>query len=491
MNEEPFKIDTTTPEGAPEGEEKTREPFPADVFTGVAGEMIQETRRVNGVDADIPGACALAAVSTTLGRGLQLERRGQKTPANLFLTIAAQSGVGKSETSRPIFAALHEIEAERVAENESHKIDREARKKSAEAMEKKFQKPKDKETPQERMDREARLKEELETIALIEAAMIQPRVLAGNVTTEKLALMLAANREQLGVISTDCGDVVSNILGRYTKGAEDENIYLKMYSGDPDLVDRASNERKSVNLQHPCGGLCLLGTPPVLRKLWADDQFRTGGLLPRICPVFSRSLPAFDDGTLRTIKPDMATAWGGLLRELFAKYHEALEPFFIRCSHDADEVFRAAKNDFVSRCQTGRMPEGFQSFNSRECEQAIRLAINLHAVKWGAKADRVELDAETAKAGVRLARWFLNEHRMALDDTLRAEKLALADKLTTKIKVIEAAGKDATMRELKRLHMEEGEVNRMVDTFPARFARESIPTIGGGWPSVKIKLVQA
>ncbi len=103
----------------------------------------------------------------------------------------------------------------------------------------------------------------------------------------------------------------------------------------------------------------------------------------------------------------------------------------------------------------------------------------------------MELDAETAKAGVRLARWFLNEHRMALDDTLRAEELALADKLTAKITAIEAAGKEATMRELKRLHMEEGEVNRMVDTFPARFARESIPTIGGGWPAVKIKLVQA
>lgn len=479
-----YKIDTNTPEGAPEADEAAREPFPAEVFPGVAGEMIAESCRVNGVDADIPGASVLAAVAAALGKGLQIQRRGRRTRGNLHVIIAAPSGCGKSETARPIFEPLHEIEAELAADCEAHKPEREARLSLLEAEEARIIKESAKGPRGASVVDLTEVKTEISTI---KDAMILPRLIVENITTERLATMLRDNREALASVSTECGDVINNLCGRYTVGREDEKLYLAGFNGDRHYVDRQGRPNDPVRLNSPCLTISWLGTPPVLRKLWANEQFRTGGLLPRILPVFSRSLPAFDDGTEQTINPDAVARWKSLIRELHATLYEAPEPVEIECSHEADDVFRTARNEFVSFCRAGAMPESFRAFATREAEQAIRIAINLHAMKYGAKAGNEPLDADTAKAGVKLAAWFLAEHRMALSDTLADEARAEADKLAAKL---EAAGGSARMRQLKRWHFKEAEIRRIVEAFPERFTMETVATEGGGWLSVKIKLAK-
>ena len=58
-------------------------------------------------------------------------------------------------------------------------------------------------------------------------------------TSEKLAVMLAHNQEQIASLSPDAGDIVNNLLGRYSKlDRTDEGIYLKAFSGDNYRVDR-------------------------------------------------------------------------------------------------------------------------------------------------------------------------------------------------------------------------------------------------------------
>lgn len=460
-----------------------RAPFPAELFAPAARAMIDEIERIHGVDADIPAACILSAVSAVLGRGLQVECRGRRTMANVFTIIGAKSGIGKSVTSQPIFEPLALIDNEQTEECNRMATMREARKRAAEAMIKALERPVKDEGPSDRQHRENLIRDELEAKKTLEDAMIPPRILAENVTTEKLAHMLWKNREQICVFSADCGDVVANLLGRYAEGTEDESLLLKAFSGDPIRVDRMG--RESIALTGPCLAMCLIGTQPVMRKLWANDQFRTGGLLPRLLPVFSESQPVEDDGSTRAIDPQARGDWEQLIRELHAAYHESEEIRLIEATPEAGEVFRNARNEFVRLCRTGGMPDLFASFQAREAEQAIRIAAILHAIEHGAQAQTFQLTEETALAGVQMAKWFIAQHRDALHDALKADDAEAAAKLTKKLK---ARGGTATMRELKRLHMDEGEVLRIVEHYPAKFEIVNDAPEAGGWKSARINL---
>jgi hypothetical protein len=467
----------------PEEELPDRAPFPADLFAPAARAMIDEIERIHGVDADIPAACILSAVSAVLGRGLQVECRGRRTMANVFTIIGAKSGIGKSVTSQPIFEPVALIDNEETEESNPLATMREARKRAADAMIKALERPVKDEGPADRHHRENLIREELERKKTIEDAMVPPRILAENVTTEKLAHLLWKNREQICVFSADCGDVVANLLGRYSEGTEDESLLLKAFSGDPIRVDRMG--RESIALKSPCLALCLIGTQPVMRKLWANDQFRTGGLLPRLLPVFSESLPVEDDGSTRAIDPQAKADWEHLVRELHSAYHESEEIQLIEVTPEAGEVFRNARNEFVRLCRTGGMPDLFASFQARESEQAIRIAAILHAIEHGAQAHTYQMTEATALAGVEMARWFIEQHRDALHDALRADDAEAAAKLTAKLK---ARGGSATMRDLKRLHMNEGEVLRMVERYPAKFELVEDDKTGAGRKTARVNL---
>jgi hypothetical protein len=145
----------------PEEELPDRAPFPADLFAPAARAMIDEIERIHGVDADIPAACILSAVSAVLGRGLQVECRGRRTMANVFTIIGAKSGIGKSVTSQPIFEPVALIDNEETEESNRLATMREARKRAADAMIKALERPVKDEGPADRHHRENLIRKNL------------------------------------------------------------------------------------------------------------------------------------------------------------------------------------------------------------------------------------------------------------------------------------------------------------------------------------------
>ena len=131
------------------------------------------------------------------------------------------------------------------------------------------------------------------------------------------------------------------------------------------------------------------------------------------------------------------------------------------------------------------MPDLFASFQAREAEQAIRIAAILHAIEHGAQAHTYQMTEATALAGVEMARWFIAQHRDALHDALRADDAEAAAKLTAKLK---ARGGTATMRDLKRLHMDEGEVLRLVERYPSKFELVEDNKMGAGRKTARVNL---
>lgn len=477
MSEEPFKIDTATPEGAPEAASL---PFPVEALPPVAAEMVKEARRAFGVEADLPAGMVLACVAAAIGKGLKLEIQGQGTPANLFIIMSGRSGCGKSESARPIWEPLHAIERETVAENASHEATRNARKRLLESEARRIEKASGKGPLN---DCTNDLAEKLAEIKRIDKAMIPPRLIAENVTTEKLAIMLQAGGEQIAVFSTDCGDVVQNLCGRYTDGKEDESLLLKAFSGDPVRVDRVM--REAVCLDHPCITLCLIGTPDILTAMYGNARFRVGGFLPRCLPVQSASVMKPDDGTRRGIAPDVAAAWNGRIRELFGAFHALPEPRILQATPDAEYVFRNCHNIVADAMRVGRLSPALESFAARKAEQAKRLAVSLHALQYGKGAAAVKLEEATAQGAVRMAEWFFQNSTRLLSEALADEARAEADKLTERLA---RDGGSMTMRELKNCGWEPERVRRIVNGNELRLELKFEHAAHGGRPSYRVHI---
>jgi len=182
----------------------------------------------------LPGCCTLGILSTAIGKGLQVKSGANRvTRGNLYVLASAESGSGKSETFRHIAKPFIEFETELV-ERWKAEIQPEllAERKILEAEIAKLTKSAgDADGSTQREEIRAELKEKLAALDSVETKLRQPALSCEDVTGEKLAVLLAHNREQLASLSADALAVVNILLGRYNKlDRTDEGIYLKAFT---------------------------------------------------------------------------------------------------------------------------------------------------------------------------------------------------------------------------------------------------------------------
>jgi hypothetical protein len=208
--------------------------------------------------------------------------------ANLYVLPTAPSGSGKTksfnEITRPYYEAQQEaLDQWRATKLPSLKAEETELKAKQSKLVGLISKGQDEEDTRYSLEKIAgRLEDHRKEL-------IPARLLAEDVTTQKLTTMLEASNETLSVFTSEAGDVLSNLAGRYnSSGRTDETLYLKGFLGEPVMVDRVGSE--SVSLSKPCITTCWLTTPIELAGLFATDRYREGGLLPRflICESLSR-----------------------------------------------------------------------------------------------------------------------------------------------------------------------------------------------------------
>jgi hypothetical protein len=265
----------------------------------------------------------------------------------------------------------------------------------------------------------------------------QPTLVCEDVTTEKLAVLLAENNETLFSASSDAGQALNVLLGRYNRlRRTDDTLYLKGYSGDFCRVDRAS--RRSVVLNSPCLTLLWLVQPEKLDAMASVKSLAEGGFLPRVmlCEVDGEPMP--DSGSIQSIDPDAQKDWDALILDLFRIYHQRTgEPHALEMSKQAELKLREHHNRIVER----RLAElaDADSYAARWNEWAWRLGVVLHAAEHGVNAYNIVLEAATADSAVRLADWFADQQLQLLAQSraaIKAEKeKAIYDLLRKKTKI--------------------------------------------------------
>ena len=418
------------------GAEPEAQPFPLACLPPAAADMARAICETERIPASLAGVCILGFLAASIGRGLRVQSGPERfTRGNLYLVASAESGSGKSETFRHAAQPFHDFERELVKAWQTSTLPGlQAERDILEAEIAKLKKEAGKaDGALSRDEFKSQLEKKKADMLAVDARLQSPRLSVEDVTTEQLAVLLSHRGETLASLSADAGAIVNNLLGRYSKlERTDEGLYLKAFSGDFCRVDRIS--REPVLLESPCLAALWLTQPDKVETLLTERSLTDGGLIPRLllCHTHCQPRPVMED--VRPIPPSVAAAYRAMIRGLLESYRLAEAAQTIQPESEALQAMNAHFNRIVSR----RLADlrDVTTYAARWNEQAWRIAVCLHAGRYGPQAHGETLKLDTAEAALALADWFAAQQleilaagRMKAKRDVRDKVLALlADK---------------------------------------------------------------
>jgi hypothetical protein len=458
------------------------EPFPAHALAPLQRSMGEAVASVLTIGPEIPYCCTLSATSAACGRSLMVSSGpNRKIGANTYFLIGGVSGLGKSSLFRPCFEPLHSFQTTRF--NQFIKIDQPRLrleklklKKELEIYKKSVGK-KNNVTGQDNkmMAILARLDE-------LEIELRPPQVVCEDTTTEALALVLKANREQVFSLSPDADKVFRNIEGRYVSGKTlDESLYVKAFSRDPHCVNRIS--RESIYLESPCMSICWMTQPDRLNRLFANSEFRDGGLLPRFLVVNRSSNIAEIPKVIPRIDSKLQYAYHDMIMGLLVNFWDSQCECLIPESAETYEAMRQYHNSLVP--QMNGVDADIASFLKRLAEQAWRIAVCIHAALFRADCVNRPISLKTAQGAIEIARWHAQEQLRVLEPVRELTVYESFQKLIQFLQ-IQPQWEAATREVQRRFHWSREQLDKVVGAFSRCFSIDNRPPPRRGGHPVQI-----
>jgi hypothetical protein len=267
--------------------------FPLEALPPSIRGFVEEVSASRQVPPDLPAVLALGVVAAA-GAGRFRVKIGEthSEPLNLFATVVLPPGSRKSDTFRDVTLPLEEHERElaleaapKISQAKERRAVEEGRLKSLRERAAKVEDP---------AERNALAQEAVELAANLTPVPPEPRLIAGDVTPERLANLLHEQGGRLAIMDAESGGVFDVMAGRYTRdGSANLDVYLRGHAGDAIRVDRVG--RPSEFVKSPALTMVLTPQPDVIRSLADRPGFRGRGLLGR----FLYSIPESRVGTRR------------------------------------------------------------------------------------------------------------------------------------------------------------------------------------------------
>jgi Protein of unknown function (DUF3987) len=469
-------------------------PFPINSLPPILREMTGAAAESTNVHFNLPSIASLGMVSASVGKGVYL-RSGpdQRMRANIYILAAAESGTGKTESVKPFFEPIGKFEFKLLSEFETNirpRLESEKRRlsKKLDGLDQYFRKPTNS-MPLEEFRAQVDEHEKITgRIYEIERQLFSPTVCSEDTTQEALALILARNREQLFIFSTDAAKAIANLMGRYNSLKQvDDNLYVKGYSGDPLRVHRVNGT--DIFLKDPCLSLLWFLQPDLVEGLFAEKRLRLGGLLPRCLVCDTKSEPRVRSNNRPAIPPTVREAYCRLIEELNRVYRSAESEIGIAHSPEAGRRIEEFDAEVVSMRKNEYWDAG--SFLARWPEQLWRLSLVLHLGLHGARAHEHPLELSTVENALVIVRWFGNEQLRFLSsqrlETLQKEAEGIRDLILTRYPV-----EGVTFRDLERNHNKSRRlIAKIFKDFPGMFElEEHKPPRGPSSFRLKVKRAQ-
>lgn len=237
------------------------------------------------------------------------------------------------------------------------------------------------------------------------------RLFVDDVTSEKLASVLAENKGCAAVVSAE-GGIFDIISGLYSRNVNID-VFLKGHSGDTIRVDRIG--RASESILHPSLTIVLAVQPEILNGLMSNNTFRGRGLTARFLYAMPKSTIGNRSFSTEPIPEGVKARYRDLIQTILSGDNEQ-EP--ISLDAGAEEVLEALFNEVEGRLKSDLSE--ISDWAGKFVGAVLRISGILHVMQYPRDSMFDSVSRETMENAVTIGRYFL-EHAKAAYSLMGAD----------------------------------------------------------------------
>ncbi|MGE1118330.1 YfjI family protein [Bacillus altitudinis] len=359
---------------------------------------------------DAAGMMSISILSTILSKKAYVSITPEwDEPLNTYILLALPSGNRKSSVSRLLQDPIIDYEKEEQKRMETEILRKnaelKAKNKRLESLERDFTKNGDDTI----LDEITQLSNEINK----EIVPAIPRYITGDITAEKLGVLLSENNEKIAILSAEGGGVFSNMAGRYSgDGKANIEIYLNGYSGDYVAVDRIG--REPIVLEYPCITIGLFVQPQVLRDV--PLAFQERGLMQRFLYSFPNSMVGHRKVDPNPIDVYIKETYLSNIRQLLEL--NPSEPIQLKFSEEAALMEKQIRQEIEVMLREGELLADLKEWGSKLAGQLIRISGLFHIAEHvNSKVDKIPtyIDVSTLNNTRKLMMYFIMHAQIAYD----------------------------------------------------------------------------
>ncbi len=347
--------------------------FDPNLFPEPLCSFIKEFSDYSETPPALSGFCTLGAVSASItGKFWTEPVPGHLESLNLYLMALLETGNRKTSALK---AAVAPIEAweKRQADHfgpliQKAKVKRENEEAKIKAYRSGFKKGKDQLIAEAEVEN---LQLNLTNIPTI------PRIIASDITPERMASIMFEQNEVLSIIS-DEGGFLDNISGRYNKGLANLDLFLKAYDGSTCRVDRQSKASTPILLKEPYLTTLICPQPFVLQSLSSKPEFRNKGAIGRFLYTLPDSKIGYRVGNKtppsKTTKKNYEELISKLLEIKIPKNEIEKKERIISFDKDASKIMYQVSQDIERKMREGNSLYFIKDWGSKFSAKVARIA---------------------------------------------------------------------------------------------------------------------
>ena len=316
--------------------------FPVEAFPPAIRDYVLAVAETTQTPVDMAATAALAVLALCQQGKYRIKGKDDWIePLNLFTVIVAEPSERKSAVISHMTGAVQRFEAE-YNKQHSGAVERSR-------MEKRILEKQQRNLEEMVIKGKAQI-EDLQDVAMQLAnfrEVMPMRLYVDDVTTEKLASVLAENNGTAAVVSAE-GGIFDMLAGIYTKNVNID-VFLKAHSGDDIRVDRIG--RSSESIFNPALTVLLAVQPSVLSGMMSNGVFRGRGLTARFMYCIPQSKVGNRKYRTQPIPDEVSRCYEVLIRNLLNE-ETRKTPELIHLSPEADKLLEDFACEVESKLKT-------------------------------------------------------------------------------------------------------------------------------------------
>ncbi len=387
--------------------------FPVDCLPPVLKEYVLAISESKQVPVDMAAVACLAVVALSVqGKFEVIPADGWHEPLCLYIVIVAPPSERKSPILAEVTSPVYEYEREENKKRASSVDDYRSQEKMLvtaigkieDELSKNISGRKESFSPSvkesQRIDEDYLSFQQANLRDLREKAVYPLRLIADDVTPEKLIDIMHENKGKVAIISAE-GGIFDIIAGRYSDKLN-MDIFLKAYPGDQVKVDRKNGQCTSI--EHPSLTMLLMTQPKVLSTIMENQDLRGRGLIARILFSIPNSLVGKRKYGTCPIPEPIQTAYKHLIYSLLS-IPDTPNPQLIQYSSGAYKIGEEFFYEIEPQLKDDL--EEISDWAGKLQGNTMRIAALLHCCLYSNNAAEVPVSEETVQNAREIGRYFL------------------------------------------------------------------------------------